>query len=83
MLFRSADQALKQAEDWGCSPTGLNRVVKFKHIFSHVEWHMTGYYITCSQCGSGNSGGTEVFRWVSEEELEREVPLPSAFQYFL
>ena len=79
----TADQALKQAEDWGCSPTGLNRVAKFKHIFSHVEWHMTGYYITCSQCGSGNSGGTEVFRWVSEEELEREVPLPSAFQYFL
>ena len=75
------DQALKQAEDWGCRPTGLTRLAKFKHIFSHVEWHMTGYYITCGGCGQSDEGAP--FRWVTAEEMETEVPLPSAFQYFL
>jgi A/G-specific adenine glycosylase len=77
----TADQALQRADEWGCKPTGLTRSAKFKHIFSHVEWHMTGYYITCARCSSPNEG--EPFRWVSAEELETEVPLPSAFRYFL
>ncbi len=75
------DQALQKAWEWGCSPTGLTRSAKFKHIFSHVEWHMTGYYITCGDCGMPEEG--EPFRWVTAEEMEAEVPLPSAFQYFL
>lgn len=75
------DQALQRAWEWGCSPAGLTRSSKFKHIFSHVEWHMTGYYITCGDCGMPDEG--EPFRWVTAEEMEAEVPLPSAFQYFL
>ncbi len=74
----TAAQALQQAEDWGCRPTGLTRSMKCRHIFSHVEWHMTGYYITCGECGTGSA-----FRWVTAAEMEAEVPLPSAFQYFL
>ena len=77
----TADQALQKAWEWGCSPTGLTRSAKFKHIFSHVEWHMTGYYITCGDCGQPDEG--RPFRWVTAEEMEAEVPLPSAFQYFL
>ena len=75
------DQALQRAWEWGCSPAGLTRSSKFKHIFSHVEWHMTGYYITCGGCGQSDEGAP--FRWVTAEEMEAEVPLPSAFQYFL
>ena len=77
----TADQALQKAWEWGCSPTGLTRSAKFRHIFSHVEWHMTGYYITCGDCGQPDEGAA--FRWVTEDEMEAEVPLPSAFQYFL
>ena len=42
---------------------------------------MTGYYITCGQAGQPEGG--QGFRWVTAEEMEKEVPLPSAFQYFL
>ncbi|MGN0712533.1 MAG: hypothetical protein ACI4LJ_02035, partial [Anaerovoracaceae bacterium] len=76
------------------------------HIFSHVEWDMTGYYITCGSegpgevswegAGDGIRGGAgdslplkgvcepvgQAFRWVSREQLEEEIPLPSAFQPF-
>ena len=81
----TADQALKQAEEWGCSPVGLTRSLKCKHVFSHVEWHMTGYYITCTEQGQTEAGTEEhrPFRWITEEEMEQEVPIPSAFQYFV
>ena len=78
----TADQALQKAWEWGCSPAGLTRSMKCKHIFTHVEWHMTGYYITCGECG-GPADANAPLRWVTEEEMEAEVPLPSAFQYFL
>lgn len=86
----TADQALRQADEWGCRPTGLTRSVKYKHIFSHVEWDMTAYYITCAVCGgpenrdSGQEARKEagIFRWVTASQLEEEVPLPSAFAPF-
>ena len=43
-----------------------------KHIFTHVEWHMTGY--TLEVTGSG----PEALLWVDEKELA-EYAVPSAF----
>lgn len=74
-----AGQAVALAQDWGCCPAGIERQREYKHIFSHVEWHMTGYYITCSQQGEGAEGD---FVWATEKQMEEEIPLPSAFQPF-
>ena len=75
----SAAKALETAESWGCMPTGLSRQSEYKHIFSHVEWHMTGYYITCAR----ESGGPQDdFVWADAQQMEDAIPLPSAFQYF-
>ena len=74
-----AGQAVALAQDWGCCPAGIERQREYKHIFSHVEWHMTGYYITCSQQGKGAEGD---FVWATEKQMEEEIPLPSAFQPF-
>jgi A/G-specific adenine glycosylase len=46
-----------------------------KHIFTHVEWHMESWKARVSQ----EAGG---FTWVTGEELNREYPLPSAFQAY-
>ncbi len=46
-----------------------------KHIFTHVEWEMSSYLVTCTDPGTA-------FRWVTPEELKRDVSLPSAFQHF-
>ncbi len=94
----TAGAAVSQAEAWGCHPLDVTRSKQYKHIFSHVEWDMTGYYITCgfegtgevSREGAGDSlqpegtgePGGQAFRWVSREQLEEEIPLPSAFQPF-
>ena len=94
----TAGAAVSQVEAWGCHPLDVTRSKQYKHIFSHVEWDMTGYYITCglegtgevSREGAGDSlqpegagrPGGQAFRWVSREQLEEEIPLPSAFQPF-
>ncbi|MCI8609530.1 MAG: A/G-specific adenine glycosylase [Firmicutes bacterium] len=75
----SAEAALSQAQAWGCRPVDLTRRLQYKHVFTHVEWDMIGYYITCAEEGSGAENS---FRWVSMEEMEKEIPLPSAFGYF-
>ena len=71
-------EALETAESWGCMPTGLSRQSEYNHIFSHVEWHMTGYYITCER----EAGGPEHdFVWADPQQMEDAIPLPSAFRY--
>ncbi|MDO4175440.1 MAG: A/G-specific adenine glycosylase [Eubacteriales bacterium] len=45
-----------------------------KHIFTHLEWHMTGV-----EAQTNDSG---YFTWVSPEQLEHEIALPSAFRAY-
>ena len=47
-----ADEAITQAVAWGAKPQALEQVLERRHIFTHVEWHMRGYVIHCSEDGS-------------------------------
>ena len=46
------------------------------HIFSHIEWNMIGYDIPAPQ------GTADGLLWVTNEELERDYPIPSAFEAY-
>lgn len=72
----NAEQALRLAESWNCEPLDLLRETAYTHVFSHVEWDMKGYVITCRNAD-------ERFHWADEREMAEEIPLPSAFQFFL
>jgi len=60
---------------WGLTPLDWWKKLEAKHVFTHVEWHMTGYLLTVS----GADGG---FTWVDRRELE-ELAVPSAFAKYL
>ena len=47
-----------------------------KHIFTHVEWHMTGYYVELDAPPDG-------LTLVSPAALRADYALPSAFRPFL
>ena len=36
---------LEEAEKFGVTPLHIQALPPYKHIFSHVEWHITGYAI--------------------------------------
>ena len=68
----AAAQALSE---WGFTPMDWRKKLETKHIFTHVEWHMTGYLLTAG----GPDGG---FTWADREKLE-ELAVPSAFAKYL
>ena len=69
------DAAAAPLADWGLVPVEWRRTITAKHIFTHVEWHMTGYLLTVR----GHGGG---FTWADRGALE-SLAVPSAFGKFL
>lgn len=54
---------------------------KAKHIFTHVEWHMIGYYIKLKD----DIITKEPFRqcsWLSEKDINEKYSIPNAFRPF-
>ena len=47
-----------------------------KHIFSHVEWHMTGYRVELTDLPEGD------YLWVTPEEIKKTYSLPGAFKAY-
>lgn len=72
----SEAQAFSFADAWHCAPQQLLRTAKRKHIFTHIEWEMVCYYISCQH-------KSENFQWVSQAELNTTYSLPTAFRKFL
>lgn len=48
---------------------------QLKHIFTHIEWHMTYWIAECEAVEQSDS-----FTWVTQEQLESETALPTAFK---
>ena len=46
-----------------------------KHIFTHVEWHMSGLWIDCA-------AETPGLTWVTPEEIRSSYALPTAFRVY-
>ena len=77
--FYSIDEALsekeakKRLEAEGFAPEKLISLGKAKHIFTHLEWHMTGFLVECAEEKEG-------FVWKSFEEIDASYAIPSALQ---
>ena len=70
-----ADGAIEAAKSLGLNAYKAEALGSATHIFTHIEWHMTGYLIDCH----GESGA---FTFASSDELAEKYALPSAFDHF-
>lgn len=68
-------EAIKQVKFWELAPEELLFSTQYTHIFSHVEWQMTAYYIRCKSVNKS-------FDWVTQGMLDADYALPSAFRPF-
>jgi A/G-specific adenine glycosylase len=73
------DEAMRQAAAWGVKPVKLERASERVHVFSHVKWLMTGYWIRCDTAGDE----TGALQWTTPEERRQAYALPTAFRQFL
>ena len=69
------EDALNCAEKMGLKPTNILRQVSRKHIFTHIQWNMTGIYLEAADPAGP-------FRWFTEEEINTQAALPTAFRLF-
>ncbi len=72
---QTSKQAKEQLKEWQISGIKLTKGIVKKHIFTHIEWHMTSYLVVCENCNDD-------FMWVSKSTLADEVALPTAFKMF-
>lgn len=64
----------------GLSPIRIRKLPPAKHVFTHKEWHMTGYLIRVDELAVKGSGQEpEGFIFVEPEQTRTEYPIPSAF----
>ena len=69
------EEAMEAAREMGVPIRGPERRVERKHIFTHIQWNLRGYYLEAQQCGGD-------FVWLSEEEIRTQAALPTAFRQF-
>ena len=65
----SEQQVLEQVKEWGLSPLRILPLAGAKHIFSHVEWHMTGYAVSLEETDHMENSG---FLFIETEEKYRK-----------
>ena len=75
-------RAKKKLEQWGIHRYEMEETAKGKHIFSHIEWQMSGYFVEIED-GDGVDWKELDFEWVSVEEMKRSYAIPSAYELFL
>ncbi|MEZ3487845.1 MAG: A/G-specific adenine glycosylase [Lachnospiraceae bacterium] len=73
------EEAAAYSKEIGLSPVRIKELGGAKHIFSHIEWHMTGYEVIVDELEQTNAEG---FLFINAEEIGAEYPVPSAFEYY-
>ncbi|MGN1166565.1 MAG: A/G-specific adenine glycosylase [Lachnospiraceae bacterium] len=76
----NADEVVEYSKSIGLMPVRIEKLTDVKHIFSHVEWHMKGYYVKVDELEKTNEKN---FLFIHPEEIEKEYPIPSAFEKYM
>ena len=75
----SMDEVTEYSKTIGLMPVRVQELPEAKHIFSHIEWHMTGYEVIVDELEKTNEEG---FLFIHPEEIKKEYPIPSAFEKY-
>ena len=80
---RTEEEVLSYLRGRGLSVLRIEPLRECKHIFTHKEWHMTGYFIRVDEL-SRQTDGAYIF--AEKREARDKYPIPSAYdayrQYF-
>ena len=75
---RTKEQVLANLKESGVVPLRIRKLEDTKHIFTHKEWHMTGYLIRVDDLA-----GMGEYVFVEPAKMRNEYPIPSAFAAYM
>lgn len=67
--------ALEKVEEYGLKLKEIYRQVEKKHVFTHIEWQMRGYYLEVAEPEGA-------FLWLTPEQMDAQAALPTAYRQF-
>lgn len=73
------EEILKWVQEHGMVPLHIRELRRAKHIFSHVEWRMTGYAVRIASFEGTDAGGLIL---ADTERAEEEYPVPAAYRAY-
>ena len=68
-------EAMAVLENMGIQPREIKRQTDKKHVFTHIQWNMRGYYLEVFQPGGD-------LAWLTEKQIRENAALPTAFRQF-
>ena len=82
--YLTEEEALAFVRGQNLAPLQIKKLPEAKHIFSHIEWHMTGYAVRVEepemhpqvQCEKNRADG---LLFVEAEDAKEKYAIPSAF----
>ena len=74
--YLTRKQLIEYTKSIGMMPVRIKKLENAKHIFSHVEWHMTGYAVSLEETDHMEDSG---FLFIETKETESSYPIPAAF----
>lgn len=75
---RSEEEVLTYLKESGVLPLRIRRLDESKHIFTHKEWHMTGFFVRVDDLA-----GMGEYVFAQPEKMKNEYPVPSAFAAYM
>lgn len=70
-------ESAKLLKAWGITSEGMLPLQNSKHIFTHLEWHMVGYFVEAQQVEDKG-----LFTWATREEIFAQYSIPTAFKAY-
>lgn len=77
---KKEDEVIEYLKQLGLQPLHIRKLEDTKHIFTHKEWHMSGYVIRVDElCKPGNENSAADLLFIDPVETKSNYPIPSAF----
>ena len=76
----SMDEALQKVKEMNLEPLHIEVLPEAKHVFSHIEWRMTGYRIRVSSLEEQKESS---FIFTEKKQSEKQYAIPSAFRAYI
>lgn len=75
---QNEEQVISYLKSLGVMPLRIRKLKPAKHIFSHKEWHMTGYFVKVDELT-----GMGEYVFVDPAEIKDKYPVPSAYAAYM
>lgn len=74
------ERVLAYLRELGLSPLRIRELPPARHVFTHKEWHMTGFLVRVDELvAKGEGQKAQGFVFVDPEQTRTGYPIPSAF----